>query len=497
MKWEPRGVRSSHWTIALADQWYWFAILALTGVHFFLAGFMPPAEDELYYWSWAQNIHWSYFDHPPMVAYLIRISTNIFGNSLTAIRLPSILISSLVLVLISILCPKKGILSLFLLTPLFLFGSLLATPDEPLILFWICYVLWLASLNQTMSHWSGDPVTRVYRKNPIPVTQWGLGGIILGLGLLSKYTMALAIPCSLVVLLTKYRLKAWIKGYFLHLVLAAVVACPILIYNYQHQFVPLQFQYDHATQGGDYELKRFFDFIGVQTLLLAALPFLFLPWIVARGRELWSDPTLQVCYAFFIFPLLFFMYQSTHLYMEANWPVVAYLTLPCVAQKCLDRTSFKSIGKTMVVISFLPAILCSAALMIHLFIPIKYYPAPKDRVGKLKGQYEMSRAVATDVKAGLDAKMTLFLPNYQWTAYFRYQGLKAEQIFPSARVSEYTVPPTRLCNFKSILLFSDVPASDLPTEAVKCFPKSQIIKEYPLMVRGSENSRFYLVKYWR
>ncbi len=67
------------------SQYVWL-LLALTVVHFWLSGYLPPAEDELYYWAWAKNLQWSYFDHPPMVAWLISFSTKIFGDNLFGIR---------------------------------------------------------------------------------------------------------------------------------------------------------------------------------------------------------------------------------------------------------------------------------------------------------------------------------------------------------------------------------------------------------------------------
>ena len=50
-------------------------------VHLIFAAFLPPMEDELYYWAWAQSLQKSYYDHPPMVAYLIRASTAVWGNN--------------------------------------------------------------------------------------------------------------------------------------------------------------------------------------------------------------------------------------------------------------------------------------------------------------------------------------------------------------------------------------------------------------------------------
>lgn len=61
-------------------------LVFLTLFHFWLSAHLPPSEDELYYWAWAKDLHWSYFDHPPMVAYLIALSTKIFGDNLFGIR---------------------------------------------------------------------------------------------------------------------------------------------------------------------------------------------------------------------------------------------------------------------------------------------------------------------------------------------------------------------------------------------------------------------------
>jgi 4-amino-4-deoxy-L-arabinose transferase-like glycosyltransferase len=496
MRSERLDTQSSHWTIAIAKHWYGFAVLALTFVHIILAAYLPPTEDELYYWSWAQHLQWSYFDHPPMVAYIIAATTKILGNHPIAFRMGAIIISSAVLLLMSALCPKKGILALFLLTPIFLYGSVMITPDIPLVLFWTLYAIWLSGLNRTMSQWNGDPVTRVYRQNPIPMYQWAIGGLFLGLGLLSKYTMFLAIPCAFGVLASKYRLRAWLWGFCFHGIVAGIIATPVLIYNFQHHFAPLLFQFEHATYGGDISLRRMLDFVGVQTLILGALPFLFLPWISARGRELCSDPEHQVSFYFFVFPLLFFLYEATRTQVEANWPLVAYITLPILAQKVLDRTSFKGLARSALTIAFIPSLLCSAALFVHLIFPLKFIPIYKDRIGKLKGHFTLSQEVASDIRAQKETSV-LFSPNYQWTAYFLYQGLSAKQMNPSSRQSEYTVRPTRMCDLESILVFSDTPTSDLSLETRNCFSHSQILKDYPLLIRNTEASRFYLVKYWR
>ena len=55
-----------------------------------LAAIVPPFDDELYYWCWSRDLQLSYYDHPPMVAYQIRVATELFGNTIFAIRLPGV-----------------------------------------------------------------------------------------------------------------------------------------------------------------------------------------------------------------------------------------------------------------------------------------------------------------------------------------------------------------------------------------------------------------------
>ncbi|MEJ2584411.1 MAG: glycosyltransferase family 39 protein, partial [Robiginitalea sp.] len=47
--------------------------------------------DEAYYWYYAQNPAWGYFDHPPMVAWMIALGTWLVDNEL-GVRLLSCLL---------------------------------------------------------------------------------------------------------------------------------------------------------------------------------------------------------------------------------------------------------------------------------------------------------------------------------------------------------------------------------------------------------------------
>src|SRR3569832_450011 len=62
------------------------AVAILIAIKIYLAIFMPPIGDEAYYWIWGQKLGWSYFDHPPLHAWLLRV-TSIFGWNLFGLRI--------------------------------------------------------------------------------------------------------------------------------------------------------------------------------------------------------------------------------------------------------------------------------------------------------------------------------------------------------------------------------------------------------------------------
>src|SRR5690606_10570066 len=65
------------------------AVLAASRVVFDL--FADPLPDEAYYWLWGQHPALSYFDHPPLQAWMQAASNAIFGDSLFALRIPTLI----------------------------------------------------------------------------------------------------------------------------------------------------------------------------------------------------------------------------------------------------------------------------------------------------------------------------------------------------------------------------------------------------------------------
>ena len=479
---------SSHWTIALSEQGFLGALVFLLITHFFLALEIPPAEDELYYWTWSKNLSLSYFDHPPMVAWWIALATKLFGNSLFSIRLPACLTHFFLFLILGKHSSPKSVLYFLLLTPLSLFGALFMTPDIPLLLFWLLYVQWTVSVEQTLSAWGDDPVSRVYQPRPISSFTWIQGGFLLGLGLLSKYTMALA-PLCLLFLLFKYQLRSWWRGFLLHGLISMLVFSPVLIFNFQTHFKPFLFQWTHIQQQVPFSFL--YTFLGNQVLLLGALPFLLTPWIILNYTLLSRISSARVFTYFFFIPLAFFIYKATHRFLEANWALVAYISFWPLASYFLKVSSFR-LGKGIcLALAFVVPLSLSGLIAMHLIKPVSFISTSQDRLSKLASQLRLVKEFVDH--PGVSKKTPLFLQNYQWTSYFLFLGFSSSYQLPDqGRPSHFSLNPVFPCEFDSVYYFH--PVGEALPESLSCYKRTSAIFSAPLTVRNVTLSHWELIQ---
>ena len=114
----------------------WFVL------NFIVSVFTPLADDEAYYCVYAKFLDWGYFDHPPMIALMIKAGGWIFQNEIS-IRFFTVVASSLTLWILFQLSEFKRtaqLFFLFLTVPAFHALGFISAPDVPMLLFGTWYL---------------------------------------------------------------------------------------------------------------------------------------------------------------------------------------------------------------------------------------------------------------------------------------------------------------------------------------------------------------------
>lgn len=216
---------------------YWLIILS-TLVRCIIAVSTELGNDEVYYLSYARHLQWNYFDHPPMVALLIRLTTfNLLFTGEFFVRLGPILLAAVNTFLIFRIAEKlknkeAGFLAALLFTAspyCSIIAGTFILPDSPQLFFYILAVKLLLSI---CSETTGK------KEQSIKLL---LFGFISGLCIMSKvHGIFLWAGFGGYIALHKRNLFKRSSLYFGAVITAAVVS-PILIWNMQNHFVTYNF----------------------------------------------------------------------------------------------------------------------------------------------------------------------------------------------------------------------------------------------------------------
>src|SRR6478752_225590 len=215
------------------------AILALVALRLIAAAFTPITFDEAYYWMWSKHLAGGYYDHPPMVAVVIRLGTLIAGDTELGVRLVSILLalpmSWAVYRTAAILFggPRVGSTATILLnvTLMAAVGTMIVTPDAPLL---VASSFVLFALAKVLDSGRG--------------AWWLAVGAAAGAALLSKYTALFFGPAILIWLAGVPKLRRWLLSPWLYLggLVALALFAPVILWNADHHWVSFLKQFGRA-----------------------------------------------------------------------------------------------------------------------------------------------------------------------------------------------------------------------------------------------------------
>lgn len=306
---------------------YYFIILSLIALAkaiflgFYIAyGPVGLGPDEAQYWTWSQLLSIGYYSKPPGIAWLIRLGTEIFGNSELGVRSGSILlgfISTLAIYSLSISAGLKERVAFFaglmmVVTPLGLLGSLLAITDNGLFLFWTLAMF---------------PLVKAIKNEKTP-NYWFLGLAIAG-GSLFKWPIYYV--WLIVAALIPFYRTWWNKQLFCGIVISLLGLIPSLVWNVDHDWATFR-HVGSTIQGGAIPVARAKGnpgaFLGEQFLLLS--PLLFGMLLVAlttlwkKGQEI-TKP-MKYCGWVFVTFLGAYTFLSFFQKVQGNWVDFIYPT---------------------------------------------------------------------------------------------------------------------------------------------------------------------------
>jgi hypothetical protein len=347
----------------------WLAWGAVVLVTLWMAIATPVISEEAYYWMFAERLDWSYFDHPPLCAWLIRVGTTLFGDNALGIRFGTVLCALATTWIAGRWLRELGAdratqrwwILASLGIPAFIAGHVLATPDTPLVLAYIAcaYALWRARAKGELRWWLA-------------------AGFAAGCALLAKYSAVFLALGGVILLLFDAPLRRQLlsPGPWVAVILAVVVFTPVLYWNHEHDWISFTFQTADRYAARSFSIEWPLTFLGAQIGLMSPVlawllvPALLWAWRTCRS----SDENLRYLLAFGVPMPLFLTLNSFAVQPKIHWALPAFVPLAMLLFLWWRRTEQRTarpLAKRLGLASLAVAWLACVAAPAIAFLPQK------------------------------------------------------------------------------------------------------------------------------
>tara|TARA_R110001632_G_scaffold39812_1_gene99605 strand:- start:2512 stop:4191 length:1680 start_codon:yes stop_codon:yes gene_type:complete len=292
---------------------FYFFLAAIFILNLIQSNFTQLIFDEAYYWYYSQNMAWGYFDHPPMVALLVKISSFFFNGEL-GVRFMSCVLSAVNILLLWLMIdnPKKNdyvkhfFVLVFSMTLLNAYGFF-TLPDTPLLFFTSCFLL-------TYKH---------FTKKPTAVIAILLGVFMAAL-MYSKYHAVLVI---FFVLLSNLKLVTN-KYAWLSVTVALCCYAPHFYWLYDNDFVSIKYHlYERPNGAYSFEKYTLGFFVNLVAVFGLTFPFIYKALFKTKGNDLFNKALIYLTYGV----LIFFFISSFNRRVQTQWIIIICIPLVVIA----------------------------------------------------------------------------------------------------------------------------------------------------------------------
>lgn len=345
-------------------------------------------DSESYYWAWSQRLDFSYYDHPPVVAWLMRIFTDIGGDTSFMVRMPSMLLfvaMCWLLYKVSMEMFEDARVAFYsILTfgflPAFGIGALQMVPDVPAAALYLAYFMVLYQLLE----------------NNGPPSRWYVLGVLLGIGALSKYFAILLVPSTLLLVAAIPEYRHWYRKPqpYITAIVALLCFSPVLIWNVVNDWPSFRFHLMDRHGGAGFTMRNLEQLLGGQALYFNPFLWLGMLWAVWAGfrRAMEGDRRYAALVAFSGPTLAFFYVVCVWTNeSEPHWPAFGYLTaLVMMIALGLERWDHWSSRKARrlraaYAVAMTSAVALFTLFYIHVFTPILPIKPKYDITNELLG----------------------------------------------------------------------------------------------------------------
>ncbi len=345
------------------------------------------SRDELYYLACGEHLDWGYVDHPPFIALIAFLIGKTLGTSLPAIRLLPALTESALVVLTWMMARELGagifgrsLASIAVaLAPIFIFSGHVLSMNCFDFLFWALASYVLILILKYDRSWL-----------------WLIFGLIAGVGLMNKYSIAFMGAGMVIGLIIAGKWKhfrspwLWLGG-----ILASVIFLPHILWETHYHFPTREF-IANATAG---KITPLSPFSFLTLVALSANPITLPVWVAGLGYLLigrQSKPYRTLGWmSLFVFVLLMTT-RSKPYYTAPALPLLMAaggLTIEIAVRRSRYRVlpsvvlALVIIGQAVLLPLFLPILPIDKYLRYAALIGLDVPSGERNKIGKLPQHY--------------------------------------------------------------------------------------------------------------
>lgn len=284
---------------------------AITILHLLTNGRYGFHRDEFQFLSDARHMDWGFVAYPPFTAFVEHISLNIFGLSMVGLRLASVLFQTTAIFVSGLMARELGGGRLAQIT------TALAVALSPLPLFEgtefqyssFDYLWWVLAAYFT--------IRLLKSENP----RWWIAiGVVVGIGLETKYTMLFFISGILgALVLTRARRYFASPWFWAGVAIAVLLFLPNLLWQAHHDFISYRFlQHIHMRDVGQGRADGFLRDQFLICVNLFAAPL----WLTGLVALLRSSRYRMLAWMYLIPLVLFAVGKGRGYYLAAAYPML-------------------------------------------------------------------------------------------------------------------------------------------------------------------------------